>query len=212
MVHPTPERNPMDNREKSRRRFLIESAAGLSGAWVAANFAGIFAVADSVFAAAQSGQPISFRFFTPEQAKEIEAMAAQIIPTDDTPGAREAQVIHFIDGALATFDRTHQEQYTKGLADLEARTGRMFPGAIPFSALTSPQQIQVLTAMEKTPFFETVRTHAIIGFFASPVHGGNQGKVGWKLIGYDDSLNFTAPFGYYDSPPLSRSSKVKSTP
>ena len=43
--------------------------------------------------------------------------------------------------------------------------------------------------MEKTPFFNTVRTHTIIGFFASPVHGGNHDKIGWKLIGYDDSLN-----------------------
>jgi len=44
-----------------------------------------------------------------------------------------------------------------------------------------------------------VRTHTVIGFFASPVHGGNQDKVGWKLIGYDDSLNHRAPFGYYDA-------------
>ena len=75
----------------------------------------------------------------------------------------------------------------------------MFPAATKFSALTSPEQINVLTAMEKTPFFNTVRTHTIIGFFASPVHGGNQDKVGWKLIGYDDSLNFRPPFGYYDA-------------
>ena len=58
--------------------------------------------------------------------------------------------------------------------------------------------------MEKTPFFNTVRTHTIIGFFASPVHGGNQDKIGWKLIGYDDSLNFKPPFGYYDAQPQPR--------
>jgi hypothetical protein len=39
----------------------------------------------------------------------------------------------------------------------------------------------------------------VIGFFASPVHGGNQNKAGWKLIGYDDSLNHKPPFGYYDA-------------
>ena len=27
---------------------------------------------------------------------------------------------------------------------------------------------------------------------------GNFGKVGWKLIGFDDSLNFHTPFGAYD--------------
>jgi hypothetical protein len=58
--------------------------------------------------------------------------------------------------------------------------------------------------MEKTPFFNTVRTHTIIGFFASPVHGGNHDKIGWALIGYDDSLNHKPPFGYYDAQPQPR--------
>jgi hypothetical protein len=44
-----------------------------------------------------------------------------------------------------------------------------------------------------------VRQHTVIGFFARPVHGGNFDKVGWNLIGYDDSLNFKPPFGYYDA-------------
>ena len=189
----------MSTRGTSRRNFLLESAASLSGAWVAANYAGILAAEDYVLEAAQSGKPVSFQFFTPEQAVEIEAMAAQIIPTDESPGAREARVINFIDRALSTFAKNSQGQYTKGLADLDAQTKQTFPGAAKFSALTSPQQIQVMTAMEKTPFFNMVRTHTVIGFFASPVHGGNQDKVGWRLIGYDDSLNFRPPFGYYDA-------------
>jgi gluconate 2-dehydrogenase gamma chain len=189
----------MSTRGKSRRSFLIESAAGLSGAWVAANYSGILAAEEYVLHAAQSGKPVAFQFFTPDQAVEIEAMAAQIIPTDETPGAREARVINFIDRALSTFAKNDQGRYTKGIGELQAQTSQMFPGSTKFSALTSEQQIKVLTAMEKTPFFNTVRTHTIIGFFASPVHGGNQDKIGWKLIGYDDSLNFRPPFGYYDA-------------
>jgi len=189
----------MSTRGKSRRNFLIQSAAGLSGAWVAANYSGIVAAEDYVLQAAQSGKPVSFQFFTPDQAAEIEAMAAQIIPTDETPGAREARVINFIDRALATFAKNEQGRYTKGIGELQAQASQMFPGSTKFSALNSEQQIKVLTAMEKTPFFNTVRTHTIIGFFASPVHGGNQDKIGWKLIGYDDSLNFRPPFGYYDA-------------
>jgi gluconate 2-dehydrogenase gamma chain len=189
----------MSTRGKSRRSFLIQSAAGLSGAWVAANYSGIVAAEDYVLQAAQSGKPVSFQFFTPDQAAEIEAMAAQIIPTDETPGAREARVINFIDRALATFAKNDQGRYTKGIGELQAQTSQMFPGSTKFSALSPEQQIKVLTAMEKTPFFNTVRTHTIIGFFASPVHGGNQDNIGWKLIGYDDSLNFRPPFGYYDA-------------
>ena len=52
--------------------------------------------------------------------------------------------------------------------------------------------------METTPFFKTVRDHTIMGMFAAPQHGGNFRKVGWQQIGFDDSLNFRAPFGAYD--------------
>lgn len=189
----------MSTGESSRRDFLVRSASGLGAAWVAAHYADIVAAEAFVEQAARSGQPAAFAFFTPEQAVEIEAMAARIIPSDETPGAREARVIRFIDRALVTFERGSQAAYTEGLKELEAQTRQRFPGASRFSGLTAEQQIQVLTAMEKGPFFNLVRTHTITAFFASPVHGGNQGKVGWKLVGWDDSLDHTPPFGYYDA-------------
>jgi gluconate 2-dehydrogenase gamma chain len=191
----------MSTHGKSRRVFLVESVSGLGAAWVAANYAGILATHEYVLEAAQSGQPAKFEFFTREQAVEVEAMAAQIIPTDDTPGAREARVINFIDRALVTFEKERQPDYTQGLKDLAARTTQLFPGAATFSALSADQQIQVLKAIETTPFFNLVRTHTITGFFANPAHGGNYNKVGWKLVNYDDSLNFKPPFGYYDALP-----------
>lgn len=190
---------------KSRRQFLIESVSGLSGAWVVANYRGILSAERYVQQAARSGRPAKLAFFTDAQATEVEAMAAQIIPTDSTPGAREARVINFIDRALVTFEKDQQAAYTRGLQDLEAQTKALFPAAGKFSALTSEQQIQVLTAMEKTPFFNLVRTHTITGFFASPIHGGNYNKAGWKLVNYDDSLNHKPPFGYYDALPHPRS-------
>ena len=194
----------MSTRGKSRRSFLIDSVSGLGAAWVAANYSGILAAEEYVLEAVQSGQPAKLAFFTQEQAAEVEAMAAQIIPTDDSPGAREARVVSFIDRALVTFERERQPAYTQGLEELEAQTNRLFPDASTFSGLTFDQQIQVLTAIEETPFFNLVRTHTITGFFASPVHGGNYNKTGWKLVGYDDSLNHTPPFGYYDARPQPR--------
>jgi gluconate 2-dehydrogenase gamma chain len=194
----------MSTSGKSRREFLVNSMTGLSAAWVATNYAGILEAEEFVQRAAQTGQPAKLQFFTAEQAAEVEAMAAQIIPTDATPGAREARVINFIDRALVTFEKDQQPAYAQGLKDLEGQTKQLFPSASKFSALTPEQQIQVLTAMEKTPFFNLVRTHTITGFFASPVHGGNQNKVGWKLVNYDDSLNFKPPFGYYDAQPAPR--------
>ena len=117
-----------------------------------------------------------------------------------TPPARARPVAYTSStGRLTTFLRDSQPVYMQGLKDLQAKTQELFPDAGKFSALTSAQQIKVLTAIEKTPFFTTVRTHTIIGMFASPVHGGNYDKVGWKLIGFDDTLNFKPPFGYYDA-------------
>lgn len=183
----------------SRRSFLIKSVAGLNAAWITAHYHDILAAQEYANKAGQNGKPPQLVFFTEAQAAEIEAMTAQIIPTDDTPGAREARCVYFIDRALSTFAKKSQPAYTKGLEELQAKTKELYPDASKFSALTSEQQIKVLTGIEKTPFFNMVRTHTIIGFFARPEHGGNHDQAGWKLIGYDPSLNHKAPFGYYDT-------------
>jgi Gluconate 2-dehydrogenase subunit 3 len=65
--------------------------------------------------------------------------------------------------------------------------------------LTSAQQIQLLTTVEKTEFFELVRLHTIMGFLAKPEYGGNYNQAGWKRIGFDDQMIYEPPFGYYDS-------------
>lgn len=190
----------MDAQGKSRRSFLIGSAQGLGGVWIAANWPAILEAEEYVRSEAAARQ-VRFAFFTPEQAMELDAMTAQIIPTDDTPGAREARVVNFIDRALVTFERDRQEDYTTGLHELARHANRSFPSVTKFSDLINDQQIQVLTDIEGTPFFNLVRTHTITGFFASPVHGGNYDKIGWDLVGYDDSLDHQPPFGYYDALP-----------
>jgi len=183
----------------SRRQFLLGSASGLSSAWLALRWPGILAAQAHAQHAAESGQPASFQFFSPEEAVEIEAVAAQIIPSDDAPGAREARVVYFIDHVLVTFDRDKQPAYTQGLKDLQHKTVELFPGTKRFSSLTSPQQIQLLTAIEKTEFFELVRVHTIMGYLSRPEYGGNHDQAGWKLIGFQDEMTFDPPFGYYDS-------------
>jgi hypothetical protein len=194
----------MSTKQKSRRSFLVDSVAGLNAAWVAANYPGILAAQERVQKATKAGQLPRLTVLTEAQAAEIEAMAAQIIPTDETPGAREAHCVYFIDRALSTFARDNQAAYMQGLQELQAKTRQLYPNAEKFSALTSEQQIKTLTAIEKTPFFNLVRTHTVIGFLSRPVHGGNYDKIGWKLIGYDDSLNHKPPFGYYDALPQPR--------
>jgi len=188
--------------KKSRRAFLADSTLGVGSVWLAANWPAILEAEAFAQRAATAEQPVPFAFFTDPQAADIDAMASQIFPTTDTPGAHEAHIVNFIDRALVTFARNRRPVYIQGLKDLQAKTKELFPSASKFSALTSAQQIQLLTAIEKTPFFTTVREHTLTGMFASPRHGGNFNKVGWKLIGFEDTLNFKAPMGYYDAAAL----------
>jgi gluconate 2-dehydrogenase gamma chain len=190
-------RNP-GTKGPSRRSVLAGSVSGLSSIWLATHWPGILAAQEYAHTIAASGRPATFGFFSPEQAVEIEAVAAQIIPKDDTPGAREAGTIYFIDRALTTFDQDKQAAYTQGLNALQAKTHELFPNADKFSGLNPAQQIQVLTAIEKTAFFGLVRLHTIVGFFANPEYGGNQEKIGWKLIGFEDKFAWEPPFGHYD--------------
>jgi gluconate 2-dehydrogenase gamma chain len=180
--------------DDSRRQFLIQSLTGVSAAWLALSWPQIAAAAESGWGKSD-GTWTQFAFFTPAQGRDVEAMAAQIFPTTDTPGAREAQVITFIDTALMTFAKDRQGVVTAGLEDLEKRVAS---GGGGFAALGDAQQIAMLTAIQATPFFRAIRDLTIMGMFAAPQHGGNFNKVGWKLIGFDDSLNFHTPFGSYD--------------
>lgn len=182
----------------SRRLFLMRSLTGVSSAWLALRLPEIVAAQEHAHHQATSAAPGKLEFFNPDQAKEVEAIAAQIIPTDDTPGAREAHAIYFIDRALTTFDKDQQPQYTKGLKELRLRHKKMFPKSASFSDLSNDQQITVLKKIEKTPFFNMVRTHTVMGCFSDPEYGGNFNGVGWKLIGFEDRFNYKAPFGYYD--------------
>jgi len=189
----------MNTGNSSRRQFLLGSVSGLSSAWLALRWPAILAAQEHAQRAAASGQPAKFQFFPPEEAVEIEAVAAQVIPSDDTPGAREARVIYFIDHVLATFDRDKQPAYTQGLKDLRRRTQELFSSANRFSSLIPAQQIQLLSAIEKTDFFELVRLHTIMGYLSRPEYGGNHDQAGWKLIGFEDQMTYDPPFGYYDS-------------
>ena len=189
----------MNTGNSSRRQFLLGLVSGLSSAWLALRWPAILAAQEHAQRAAASGQPAKFQFFPPEEAVEIEAVAAQVIPSDDAPGAREAQVIYFIDHVLATFDRDKQPAYTQGLKDLRRRTQELFSSANKFSSLTPAQQIQLLSAIEKTDFFELVRLHTIMGYLSRPEYGGNHDQAGWKLIGFEDQMTYDPPFGYYDS-------------
>src|SRR5579872_2398289 len=174
----------------SRREWMLASSLGLLALWPEI----LAAQEHARHAAATPGA--AFTYFDPATAAEIEAIAGQIIPTDETPGAREAGVIYVIDHALSTFDNESQQHYKTGLAELQSKRAAMFPGSKSIAALKPDQQLALVKSIDGTPFFETVRTHTIIGFLNSPDQGGNRDYIGWKLLGMDHQMVYQPPFGY----------------
>jgi gluconate 2-dehydrogenase gamma chain len=132
-------------------------------------------------------------------ASEIEAVAAQIIPSTDGPGAREAGVVYFIDRALSTFASENREAYRTGMSQVQQKRLELFPNSVSIALLTNAQQITLIQAIETSDFFELLRSHTVLGFLCNPSYGGNLSKVGWRQIGFDDQMAFTPPFGYYDA-------------
>ena len=113
------------------------------------------------------------RFFDEHQRATVEAAMARMIPTDDTPGAREAGTIDFLDQYLSGIEFVYakpdgsgfetlegkrawaweqrivalRDTYVRGIEELDKRSRDMF-GA-DFVALAEDQQDQVLIELER---------------------------------------------------------------
>jgi gluconate 2-dehydrogenase gamma chain len=179
------------------RRSLLQAIA-VTIAALPLSWAEIAHVAHGSQTAAQLAGEAKISLLTAAEAADIEAVAAQIIPTDDTPGAREAGVVYFIDRALATFLSQLAGDYRAQLAEFQKAFREQQPGAASFASLTSAQQVEYLRTVDDTPFFEMTRLLTLLGMFSLPTYGGNRNGVGWKLIGFEDRHFFQPPFGHYD--------------
>jgi len=198
-----------------RRNFLVSAATGLGTAWLSANWPAALAASAHARSAAVSNTPPKFEFFSDQQAVEVAAIAARIIPSDDSPGATEAGAVYFIDRGLITISPEAQPIYRDGLLQFQEDIRQMFPGVDKFSVASVAQQDQFLQSQDNpdapnrrrnraasgTPsFFETIRTHTVAAFLIDPEseYAGNRSGVGWQLIGRDPAHTFQPPFGFYD--------------
>lgn len=180
-----------------RREFVEKISAALASV-VAASHATPYSAASAFAASVPANAP--YEYLTAEQARLLDVITAHIIPTDDTPGAREAHVVRFIDHALATFLKDEQESFTETLAAFTEFTSHYRPDGASFLELSPREQIDALGELErlKPDVFRPLRGLTMLGMFSHPQHGGNYRKVGWQLIGYVDQYSWAPPFGYYD--------------
>ena len=191
----------MSHDDATRREFLALSSAALATLWLTADAEEVRASLRHAAHAAQSPRPPAWETFTPEQAADVEAIAAQIIPSDGTPGAREAHAVNFLDHSLANWGKPGAEAFLKGLEELNAEAEKRWPGSGGFAKLYPARQYELLTAWDKgnKPFFNAVRTATITGTFSRPDYGGNYDRIGWKMMGFEDRFAWQPPFGSYDT-------------
>jgi Gluconate 2-dehydrogenase subunit 3 len=138
--------------------------------------------------------------FSPGDAAQLDAISARILPSDGTPGAREAGVVYFMDQSLKGFAKDQAPLFASGLKSLVESVTKRHGSAATFASLTAEQQDAMLREIEKTDFFGSVRFATLAGFLSLPKYGGNRDYVGWKMIGQDMAMEQKAPFGWYDRP------------
>ncbi len=178
----------------ARRDFL--KAAGLlaGGALAGWPLSRLALAAESAQAQQETQAPLNV--ITPAEALTLGAVADQIYPPDDTPGARELGAVYFMDFAAGTFMAGAWPMIQAGIADLDQRSIKAL--GKPFHELDFPAQTTVLRSVESTPFFGQVHFLTLLGCFSLPSYGGNKNGEGWAQIGFERRHAWQPPFGYYD--------------
>lgn len=117
------------------------------------------------------------QFFTSGEYAMVERLTDIIIPSDATPGAKEAGVAEFIDFMVAS-DPEEQYPFRTGLAWLNAHSERKQGNK--FVELTLEQQISLLEPLgfkdrarageeEGQVFFGLIREYTVTGFYTSEI-------------------------------------------
>lgn len=192
----------MTKHDASRRAFLVRAAVGAGAAAGAGLVPGVAAQEQMGHmeggAAAPGAQHPSGSehgaFFNHTDAATIAAFTERIMPSaPDKPGARDADVLNYIDLALAGAYAEMQDFYRRGLAQLDAHCRGAYKE--PFVRLSPEKQDEVIASLESgkatgftyptaREFFSILRTHTMEGMFADPLYGGNKDFSGWKLVGF----------------------------
>jgi len=187
----------MQSDQITRRIFMGNSGALAGSSLLRISVPTAMALAETACTARE--EATSFKTLTAAEARELEAISARILPTTDTPGAREAGVVYFFDTVLG-------DQMADQLGGVRALMGQFqsgiegrFPGAKAFSDLGNADQDAWLADNDKTPFFFMIQALTMMGFFAMSRYGGNKDDIGWKLIGFEGRGPNQPPFGYYDA-------------
>jgi gluconate 2-dehydrogenase gamma chain len=162
----------IERREALRVLALAAAASHYTGfrQWVFADPA-----RDAQRANERTAGPYVPTFFSPVEYATVEALASLIIPSDETPGAREAGVSEFVD-FMAASDPSIQPRFRRGLGWLDAWA--VAQAGQPFRQLDATAQTALLDRLayarhqrpgeeEGRAFFRLIRDYTVMGFYTS---------------------------------------------
>jgi gluconate 2-dehydrogenase gamma chain len=154
----------------------------LGAAAIASHFPGFsrWAYAEAhAHAAGDSPRPLSYspQFFTAPEFALVAKLTELIVPSDETPGAREAGVCEFVDFMVA-HDAEQQPRFRAGLAWLDRRARRDHSRA--FLELDEAAQSALLEPLAYRAkyrkgdeagqeFFRRMRDLTLMGFYSSEI-------------------------------------------
>ena len=200
----------MTKHNATRREFLVRAAVGAGAAAgaglvpdaIAQNHEQMESGTSNPGAQHPSGSEHG-AFFNHADAATIAAFTERLMPSaPDKPGARDADVLNYIDLALAGAYSELQDFYRRGLVSLDAYCRRTHKES--FAHLTPERQDEVIAALEEgkaavftwpsaKEFFSILRTHTMEGMFADPLYGGNKDFAGWRLVGFPGAQAIFTP-------------------
>ena len=142
---------PDDAALLTRREALVRTAALLGSALAAPTIAGVLAGCGDQRPGTVASAAQTLRALTPAQEQLVAAMAEVILPTTDTPGARDAGVSLFVDRMLTDYHTAEsREKFLAGLARIDAKA--LAEHGHPFVSCTAAQQFALVDALDAQAF------------------------------------------------------------
>jgi hypothetical protein len=177
------------------RREAIQTIGLLLGAAVTPSVARAF---DAGYAPPLTGP---LRTLTPDEAELVATLGELIIPTTDTPGARDAGIAFFIDSLMTdVFGEEERKRFRAGLADVDTRAKTA--GASAFVQLAAHGQSDLLTAMSAElkatadrngprPFFSWMKELTLLGYYTSEIGATKELKTVMIPGRYDGDVPYS---------------------
>ena len=179
----------------------MAAAAGVGGAFLVAGWPEAAEAAERARERAAQDGKARYKVLTTAEANDVIALTSTFMPSDETPGAKEAGVVFFVDQSLATNAKELHKPLQGMLAEVNAYVARTWPGQSHVSSLSDGMRNELMTWIEKEKpqHLGLIKGMTLAGMFALPSYGGNRNKAGWKLIGFKDQFSWKAPYGWYDA-------------